>query len=174
MRWRLVRPALLAWAMSNRSFTIERARDDEATFAEALDMSAKQHRQGALAPMNPDKVARVVFEVMADNLMIFARDPAGKAIGMLPLSREEIFYSDVTYFQNIGLWIEPEWRKTGVLRGLLKEAAREADKHDTFVLITISDPDRRKRPADPEAQTIGYVSVGYTLKLQGKSKSHGR
>lgn len=154
--------------MSERRFTIERARDDEATFAEALDMSAKQHRQGAVAPMNPDKVARAVFEVMSAGLMIFARDASGRAIGMLPLSQEEIFYSDQTYFQNLGLWIEPEWRNTGVLRGMLAEAKREAIKHNTFAQIFITDPDRRKRPICEDVQILGYVSVGYMLKLQGK------
>jgi GNAT superfamily N-acetyltransferase len=147
---------------------IERAKADEQHFFEALEMVAKLHRQGAMAPLNADKMAVAVFSVLDAGMMIFARDAAGRPIGMLPLAVEAYFYSDETFIHNLGLWIEPEWRATGVLRALLKEAKEEAIKRDTIGFITITDPDRRKKPAPEEAQILGYVSVGYTFKLQGK------
>ena len=160
--------------MSNRTFTIGRAKEDEATFVEVLGLCAKQARQGAFAPLNTDKVSMHAYRMMADGLMILARNAAGKAIAMLPLSEEMLAYADQTYLQNLGLWIEPEWRTTGVLRALLAEARRETEKRETFCLITITDPDRRKKGgrAIQESEMIGFVSVGYTLKLE--SKRHGR
>lgn len=161
--------------MSNRTYTISRADpDSEAQFLECLDLCAKQARQGAFAPINPEKVAAHCYNVMEQGLMIVARDGQGKAIAMLPLSEEPLLYADETYLQNFGLWIEPEWRTTGVLRALLTEAKREAIERETFALITITDPDRKPKQTDSslESQIIGYVPVGYTFKL--KSKANGR
>lgn len=142
--------------------------NDEASFVEVYELTLELHREGGYAPLDNDKAAAAVYQVLTEGMVWVARDAAGVAIGTIGLTELKFWYSQESYLQDAWLYVRPAFRK-GRVGVLLMQAARaEAQKRNKIALITVTSPDRRPKatPMTLDSQIAGYVPLGYTLRLR--------
>jgi GNAT superfamily N-acetyltransferase len=164
-------------------FTIETAdADDQEHFLDVMEMTEALHAQGGYAPFDRHHAPMVVNAIMDHGMTYVARDTAGLPIGMLALAEEHFWYNpgpEGLYLQGMGFWVVPEWRGGGSEDGagkvgvaLLKRAREECEARGMIGLITITDPDRRRKhtPVSLESQTLGFIPLGYTIVLNKAAK----
>ena len=155
--------------MSKRTrLRISRAKDDETSFEEILDMLIALHASGGYAPFNPVKAAEAAFRVMSEGMCWVARI-GGKPVGTLALTETAFWYGDTTFLHDAWFWVAPEHRAKDVGVALLKAAKAEAETRNKLCFVSMTNPDRRpkKTPATIVTQLAGYVPLGYTLTLKG-------
>ena len=154
--------------MSKRTrLTIRKAKNDEKTFSELVDMLIALHASGGYAPFNPDKATEAAFRVLSQDMCWIAR-LGGKNVGTLALTESSFWYADETFLQDAWFWVDPEHRAKDVGVALLKAAKAEADARKRLLFVSMTNPDRRpkKTAMTLTAQLAGYVPLGYTLNLR--------
>lgn len=149
------------------TFRIERIGHDETTFREVFDLCLGEYREVGYVPINPEKVARSLYEIIDAGMTFIARDAEGKAIGTLGLIELGYWYSDETYLHDKFWFVRPEARPTGAGLGLLKAAKDEAQRRGKILFIGVKNPTRqwKNRTMMLESQDAGYVPFGYTMRM---------
>ncbi len=156
--------------MSKRAkLTVARAKNDEQSFGEILDMLIALHASGGFAPFNAEKAAEAAFRVISEDMCWVARI-GKKPVGTLALSEASFWYSDTTFLRDAWFWVDPEHRAKDVGIALMKAAKAEAEARNKLCFISMTNPDRRPKATANTllSQLAGYVPLGYTLTLKGE------
>ena len=167
------RHAEKAKARAELRFRIEKCGDDELSFTEAFLLMLELHQKGGYAPLDPAEATGNFYRALKCDATFIARKDEGKGgedplIGILSLAELQFWYSKETYFEGIGFYVKPEYRRGKVGIALLRAAGEEADKRDKLCFVTITDPDRRPKATrlSLEAQIAGWVPLGHRIRLR--------
>lgn len=149
------------------TFRIERVYHSETTFREVFELACAEYREVAYVPMNPEKTARTIYDIIGEGMTFLARDAEGKAIGVLALIEIGYWFSDETYLHDKFWYVRPENRPEGVGLALLKTAKEEAQRRGKILFIGVKNPNRqwKNRTMMLESQDAGYVPFGYTMRM---------
>lgn len=144
--------------------TVARAKNNEGSFGEILDMLLDLHKANGLAAFDATKAAEVAFRIIEQDMCWVAR--VGKTpVGTLALVEETFWYGDQTFLQDAWFWVAPEYRPAaGTL--LMKAARDEAQARNRICLVSTFNPDRRPKGRGLVTVTAGFVPIGYTLLLR--------
>ncbi len=150
------------------------ADSNEKQISDLVALLIMLHSEGGYAPLNLDKMVGRAAEVVSQGMTWLAYDQeAGEPVGTLGLHEQALWYADERVLVDLWFYVRPEYRKGAVGKKLLKLGRETADERGCMLFITVTNPDRRRRrsAAVVEAETVGYVSHGYMLKME---RYHGR
>lgn len=152
------------------TISIERAANDKPTFVAVFSLLLELHKSVGMAPINPDKLGKQCYGVLAEGMTFLAKNQSGEIVGSLGLSETVPYYSDLAYLQDKWFYVRPAYRGYAGLR-LLLQARAEAIRRDTYAIVIDTNPDsrRNRRGVSAELAAYGFVSAGYMLRLTGRS-----
>lgn len=152
------------------SVLIERAANDKETFAGVFSLLLELHKSVGMAPINPDKLGKQCYGVLAEGMTFLAKNQRGEIVGSLGLSETTPYYSDWAYLLDKWFFVKPAYRGSAGLK-LLLQARAEAIRRDTYAIVIDTNPDsrRNRRGVPAELAAYGFVSAGYLLRLAGRS-----
>lgn len=153
--------------MSNRQITVEFAQpDSNEHYAEIMALLIMLHGECGYAPIDSDKLAQGIVNMVADGHVIIARCN-GQAVGVLGLTESSFWYSKTTCLWGIWFYVLPEFRGFAGHR-LMTAAAALGEQLNLLVFVSSSNPNRRAKHKflALEAQMSGFVPTGYTLRLR--------
>jgi len=154
-------------------FTIARATADERDFDDVCDLMLELHREGGYAVLNGQKMANSIFGALEEGMTFLARSEAGEPIGVIAMIEFAFWYSDETFLEDRAFYVRPQYRVRPGFQGksvgveLLRAVRDEGQARNKITFVTVANPDRKpKRTAMSMAgQRLGFVPIGYTLKL---------
>lgn len=149
------------------TITIERVHHGETTFREVFDLCLGEYREVGYVPINPEKLARTLYEIIDEGMTFLARDAEGRAIGTIGLIELGYWYSDETYLHDKFWFVVPDSRPTGAGLALMKAAKEEAQRRGKILFIGVKNPNRqsKNRTMMLESQDAGFVPFGYTMRM---------
>lgn len=153
---------------STPAITIEHAGTDEKSFVDVFELLVALHKEGGYAPLNGEKAARQTYGVLQEGMTLIARNGDGQAVGVLPLTEVEFWYSDETFLLGRDFYVRPRYRRGKVGAALLKAAREEGERRGKLVFVQVDNPDRKPKKTrfSLVAQEAGFVPLGYTNRLR--------
>jgi GNAT superfamily N-acetyltransferase len=149
-------------------FTVERAGVEEKDFLEVFALLVALHREGGYAPMEPDDAIADVYDTLKEGMTFLARAADGQPIGVLGLTEVRFWFNrKVTFLDGRWFYVIPAERGGQVGVKLLRAARDEGQARNMITFVSTTNPDRRQKrnQMSLQAQTAGFIPVGYAIKL---------
>lgn len=149
------------------NIVIETASSSEDSFVEVFGLLLDLHKAGGYAALDVSEASANAYRVISEG-MTFVAKINGEAVGTLAFTDVQFWYSKTRFLQDAWFFVKPEFRRGKVGVKLLQAGRDEAAKRGKIAFVTINNPDRKpKRTVSAlESQTVGFVPLGYTLKMR--------
>lgn len=130
---------------------------------------APYHASSDLPPLNPGKALQAIIEVIAEGVAIMVIQD-GNILGSIGMMPGDYWYSDRPLMLDRWLYVMPQHRDGVVMKMLLEEVARIADRAGSDAQVMVNNPTRRRGPHGPVEKTaslLHYETGGMVLRPSG-------
>lgn len=118
-------------------------------------------------PVNKEKTAAKIYQVMNSGMAYLAFDEDGSPVGTLGMIELDYWYSDVHFLQSLWFYVLPRYRNAGHGKALLRMAAQAANEKGLLGFVEVDNPQRRTKayPGVVEAVSVGFIPFGYRVRI---------